>query len=74
MAKIILGERPQIEKKSYAVEFSKLMMTEIYDGIQEELLAKSNAAGVPAEATLTQTEDKHLDIVTFRWDWWEVTI
>ncbi|AVJ51031.1 hypothetical protein FDJ44_gp40 [Microbacterium phage Pikmin] len=74
MAKIIIGERPQIEKKSYAVEFSKIMQQEIYDGIQQELMAKSQAAGVPAEATLSREEDKRLDIVTFRWDWWELTI
>ena len=74
MAKIITGKRPQIEVKTYAYEVSKLLLVESRGDLEQDIQARANHAGVPAEATLTREEDRRQDIVTFTWRWWEVTL
>ncbi|QBZ72910.1 hypothetical protein SEA_PRINCEPHERGUS_42 [Microbacterium phage PrincePhergus] len=74
MAKLVTGQRPQIEVKTYAYEVSKLLLTESRGDLEEDIQARASRAGVPAEASLTRTEDRSLDIVVFTWRWWEVTL
>ncbi|QNL31053.1 hypothetical protein SEA_KAUALA_41 [Microbacterium phage Kauala] len=74
MAKLVTGQRPQIEVKTYAYEVSKLLMIESRGDLEQDIQARASHAGVPAEATLTREENKREDIVVFTWRWWEVTI
>ncbi|AVJ49939.1 hypothetical protein FDJ43_gp41 [Microbacterium phage Koji] len=74
MSKLITGQRPQIEVKTYAYEVSKLLMGESRGELGEDIQARAARAGVPAEASLTREENKHEDIVVFTWRWWEVTL
>ncbi|AXH48614.1 hypothetical protein SEA_SANSA_41 [Microbacterium phage Sansa] len=74
MAKLILGNRPQVEVKTYAREYSRFLLTESRGDIEEESLGAAQRAGVPAEATLSREEDRARDLVTYVWRWWEVTL
>ncbi|AVJ49788.1 hypothetical protein PBI_LUCKY3_41 [Microbacterium phage Lucky3] len=74
MAKIITGQRPQIEVKSYAYEVTKLLLVESRGELEQDIQARASRAGVPEEATLTREDDRQQDIIRFTWRWWEVTL
>lgn len=74
MAKLITGQRPQIEVKTYAYEVSKLLMTESRGDIEEDLQVRASRAGVPPEASLNRETLVREDIVVFTWRWCEVTL
>ncbi len=74
MAKIITGQRPQIEVKTYAYEVTKLLLVESRGELEQDIQARASRAGVPEEATLTREDDRQQDIIRFTWRWWEVTL
>lgn len=74
MAKLITGTRPQVEVKTYAREYSKLLMTESRGDIEEEIRGAAARAGVPVEATLTREDDPRTDMTAFKWVWWEISL
>lgn len=74
MAKLITGSRPSIEVKTYAREYSQLLMTESRGDIENEIMAAAARAGVPVEATLTRLDKPRTDVTVFKWVWWEVTL
>ncbi len=74
MAKIITGQRPQIEVKTYAYEVTKLLLVESRGELEQDIQARASRAGVPEEATLTREDDRQQDIIRFTWRWWEVPL
>lgn len=74
MAKIITGQRPQIEVKTYADAVTRLLLVESRGELEQDIQASASRAGVPEEATLTREDDRQQDIIRFTWRWWEVTL
>lgn len=74
MSRLITGDRPKIETKTYAVEYSKERMIESRGEVEYEAASVAASRGVPPEATLSREENRDLEIVTFTWRWWEVTL
>lgn len=74
MARIVTGNRPQIETKTYAREYSSLLMMESRGEIEEEIAGAAQRAGVPAEASLNRETDRQRDVTVFTWRWWEITL
>ncbi len=74
MAKLITGQRPQIEVKTYSYEVSELLMTESRGDLEEDIQAHAARAGVPAEASLNRENQSQNRIVVFTWRWWEITL
>lgn len=74
MARLILGQRPLVEAKTYSRGYSEILITESRGDIEEEISRAAQHAGVPAEATLTRVTDRRTDVVVFTWRWWEVVI
>lgn len=75
MAKLILGEKPDVQVKSFMYTLTTEFITRTDPAELEALLeAKARAEQVPTEATLTMRYDTEIDASVYCWRWWEVTI
>lgn len=75
MARIILGERPDIQAKAFKYTLPTDFTNRAGSGDLEELLeTRARAAQVPAEATRYVSHDPVIDAMIYSWHWWEVTL
>ncbi|QBZ73227.1 hypothetical protein SEA_THERESITA_38 [Microbacterium phage Theresita] len=75
MAKLILGEKPDIQVKSFKHTLSAEFIARVDQVELESILdAKARQEAVPSEATKMVWYDPAIDATVYSWRWWEVTI
>lgn len=75
MAKLILGEKPDIQVKSFKHTLSAEFIARVDPVELEQILdAKARHEQIPSEATKQVWYDPALDATIYSWRWWEVTI
>lgn len=75
VAKLILGEKPDIQVRSFKHTLSAEFIARVDPVELEEVLdAKARQEQVPSEATKMVWYDPAIDATVYSWRWWEVTI
>lgn len=71
--RLIANARPEVQRKILSFAVGSERANNRGFSLAQELADYARAKGVPEGVLFTSTEDSALDLIEYRWEWWEVT-